>query len=901
MPLTGTHRHHLSSHFQNLGLCSDEAKEKINSRQEWYGIVDGVHRHTAIVELMNDENIDVRSAWEKFKWPVTMLKGGFSLLTLKQLARSQNEKHSDCFYVEPTFYDVLSGLREEYDRLQSEKSAKKITIAEVAAAYDGASHAKESTMKQIAATAARLSHPVIDTIGSIMNQELIELAAVQLAGQNRMDYTVTRETITSKVDCRVFRKFINITSLKQSTIFMKAEGEHGEQIQINTLYRVREICQERRYKPVQHTVVSEQYKKASNALQEAIKFGKFLDSNTWPTDMEATRENLLRTTRLDNDVEENSGNDNEILPVLRSLYFKLYPCSGPMKEAKYRTQFCVSKCTEDSETDPPIKGRNDYPNSPQVELDGRETTAKKKKTPGGMDLVSTTDKNDKKADKHVLESNFPSNDLAPSFGDFLVSAPMSDENEAECGQEGEPVLSRKNDNCEGNQQTQTSERLDTIHPVKGKEINADNDDPCESISPYRMLQEKGVECHQMTWQEYDVRVRKSDDAKIDMILTDPPYGLEPNASGTGQNYNDKLDDKEMSAFCQFSHRVLKSGGFIFIFSSVRYLQKWISCLRDSGFKTMSHIYSITKCSKRIQFHRLSVFPQNITEYGIVARKGGTHPQQFEPDFISPYHRIPCPLPRRFAAITNVPVPSNKLKHPGKKTNVRVEEKNPDLLIELMTTFCPDGGSVLDAYGGTFSTALACMETGRSCLSVEKDAECFRHAHARLRKKVAALKRSADRSKTMETDGPPRKQQRVLQNEVSIIDSKSTKSGDAATMKPVVEHAVREHKLESLRPGNDVEIFREGKFVGLAQLAIPAPGEEYPVRRLLHNRNLADISKEDQCLVVIWRVRIIQEMKNKPYPYEMPGVEEKPKTLADMVDSFYAWDAGELRMVTSSAT
>ena len=188
----------------------------------------------------------------------------------------------------------------------------------------------------------------------------------------------------------------------------------------------------------------------------------------------------------------------------------------------------------------------------------------------------------------------------------------------------------------------------------------------------------------------------------------PPYGSEPNASGAGQNFSDRLDDKEIASFCQFAHRMLKSGGYVFIFSSVRYLQKWISTLRESGFRAMSHVYAIIKSSERLQHHRLSSFPQNLAGFGVVARKSGSHSQQFSPDFTSPYHHFKCASSQRFSAITDVPIPIKKLTFPGKKTVVRVEEKSVDLLIEIMKTFCPEEGAVLDAYAGTLTTAIACL-------------------------------------------------------------------------------------------------------------------------------------------------------------------------------------------------
>lgn len=52
-------------------------------------------------------------------------------------------------------------------------------------------------------------------------------------------------------------------------------------------------------------------------------------------------------------------------------------------------------------------------------------------------------------------------------------------------------------------------------------------------------------------------------------------------------------------------------------------------------------------------------------------------------------------------------------------------------MELMKTFCPGGGNVFDGFGGTLTTALAAIRTGRRCVVVEKDIECFDLALQRL--------------------------------------------------------------------------------------------------------------------------------------------------------------------------
>lgn len=287
---------------------------------------------------------------------------------------------------------------------------------------------------------------------------------------------------------------------------------------------------------------------------------------------------------------------------------------------------------------------------------------------------------------------------------------------------------------------------------------------------------------------------------------------------------------------------------------------------------MSHLFTIVKSMKGLQFHRLSAFPQNLVEYAVVARKNGMHPQNFTPDFESPYHRVSCSLRRRFSAITNVPVTPNKLLFPGKKSVVRVEEKNVNLLTEILTTFCPEDGSVLDAFAGTMSTALACLETNRSCVCTEMDSECFRPAHERLRAKALSMDISVSFVKQ-----PGRwtltKRQKINDSTKSATDEiqRQLTNESSVPAKPMDLSSISKEECayEHLRTGDDAELLIEGKVVGLAQVALPAPDEKQSVSRILHSTKPAELSQNGEYLLVVWRLRINPECVNISFPILHP--------------------------------
>jgi len=53
-----------------------------------------------------------------------------------------------------------------------------------------------------------------------------------------------------------------------------------------------------------------------------------------------------------------------------------------------------------------------------------------------------------------------------------------------------------------------------------------------------------------------------------------------------------------------------------------------------------------------------------------------------------------------------------------KERVHPTQKPVGLLKRLIDEYCPKGGNVLDLYGGSGSTLIACAETGRTCYMME---------------------------------------------------------------------------------------------------------------------------------------------------------------------------------------
>ena len=321
--MTGMYRMNLLDHFREDGMTEEEVKARVDSRTVWYGIVDGRYRHLCITELIDEDP----ERWEHFTWPVILLQSRHSLQRLKQLARSQNGRNSEHVRVEVLFCDLLIGLKEESDRLTKEANGKRPTAAAIVQAYDGSSGKNESTLKQTASTAVRMDWSVIRMIATIMTAEHPELCN---KGKDPQPDAL--------IDTRVFKKFVNVSSLKSATVFMNANTDTDIQAQVNTILRARTICRNNGFKAVSAKVISSQYTLAKLAQEETIKFLNFIAPDPWPKELNVVRDNLLTSTVLDEEVEVNKGNSDCVIPALLECYQRNFPSAYEFKCGRKRQE-----------------------------------------------------------------------------------------------------------------------------------------------------------------------------------------------------------------------------------------------------------------------------------------------------------------------------------------------------------------------------------------------------------------------------------------------------------------------------------------------------------------------------------------------------------------------------------
>ena len=229
------------------------------------------------------------------------------------------------------------------------------------------------------------------------------------------------------------------------------------------------------------------------------------------------------------------------------------------------------------------------------------------------------------------------------------------------------------------------------------------------------------------------------DIKIDLILTDPPYGTTANNWDSILPFNDmwKLLDQLSTNITTslifgsepFSTQLKQSN-----LSDFKYDLYWIKN-KVTGFvhaknKPLKNIELISVFSKGTTVHknqsknRMTYNPQGLIKVDKVQKAGANK-------FGTLYGKRPSHKQEFYTEYTNYPkmtfefntVPSIKSVHPT--------QKPVELLEYLIKTYSNEGDVVLDFTMGSGSTGVACKNTNREFIGIELDESYFKIAKDRI--------------------------------------------------------------------------------------------------------------------------------------------------------------------------
>lgn len=138
--------------------------------------------------------------------------------------------------------------------------------------------------------------------------------------EEKPDVTMKRKPLQSSYDTigyaeyRLFKKFIFLHSLRGLPAFFV---ERSTDVQIDTLYRLREVCRKNDHQPVWKKT-TEDYDLFVVAHEEAVEFKTFME-NVWQEYFEIICKHPLSSTRFDEEISLTSGSAEGLSSFLKSF------------------------------------------------------------------------------------------------------------------------------------------------------------------------------------------------------------------------------------------------------------------------------------------------------------------------------------------------------------------------------------------------------------------------------------------------------------------------------------------------------------------------------------------------------------------------------------------------------
>lgn len=195
------------------------------------------------------------------------------------------------------------------------------------------------------------------------------------------------------------------------------------------------------------------------------------------------------------------------------------------------------------------------------------------------------------------------------------------------------------------------------------------------------------------------------DESIDMVLTDPPYGMNYVSNHRKNKHKKIIGDNSLEWLDDFVseiYRVSKNNTAHYMFCSYHNIDIFKQAIQ-----------------KKFKVKNIITWEKNNTSMGDL--KGDFAPKT---EFIIFFQKG-----RRFI---NGKRDSNVFKFSRTKNKLHPTQKPVDLLEFMINKFSDENNTILDPFIGSGSTAIACLNTGRNYLGFELDKEYWNVSQVRIK-------------------------------------------------------------------------------------------------------------------------------------------------------------------------
>lgn len=226
-------------------------------------------------------------------------------------------------------------------------------------------------------------------------------------------------------------------------------------------------------------------------------------------------------------------------------------------------------------------------------------------------------------------------------------------------------------------------------------------------------------------------MKKMNDNSVDLILTDPPYGV----NFKNDFYDDSLDNiiSSMPKWFEEWYRILKDNSYLYLFVGVKTIHHWINEGIKAGFNYKNIIATRS-------FNNGNITPKNSFGFQfqpiLIFSKGqgkNYNNIDFFPTskewFKDKRNKNPKPFTYQY---TNF-IPTNIVYATEKRATVSIHpnEKNIKLLKFLIEISTNEQDIVLDPFMGSGTTGIASIKANRNFIGMEINETYFNIAKERI--------------------------------------------------------------------------------------------------------------------------------------------------------------------------